>query len=409
MLKSQSPKVFIIDDSADYRSLLGHHVTTHWPDATVREYDPLFSGRLPEGFSGAGNDIVLLGHPAAELDAVEWLRQFRLIPGFPPVIIIGSGEERHIVEAMRAGAAEYLSKPRLSHARLIELMEAVLLGSASASLAEAGLPSLKGYRVEGQLSGNEISAVYLTRDEATDERVVLKVLRQVPDSGSEVAFDRFLREYELIAKLDHPNIVRIHDLGIADDHAYIAMEYCGRGSLKRRIQAGLNPDLAFRYMRQIAQALGALHRVGIMHRDLKPTNVMFRDDGSLVLIDFGLAREAQLQSEITGTGEIFGTPYYMSPEQGHGTPVDQRGDIYSLGIVFYEMLTGQKPFDADNPMAMIIRHRLAPIPRLPQALRAYQPAVDRMLAKDPAARFQSTDELLAWSPQPDSGKSAAQA
>ena len=389
--------------------MLGHHVTTHWPDATVREYDPLFSGRLPESFSGAGNDIVLLGHPAAEVDAVEWLRQFRLIPGFPPVIIIGSGEERHIVDAMRAGAAEYLSKARLTHARLIELMEAVLHGSASVSLADAGLPSLKGYRVEGQLSGNEISAVYLTRDEATDERVVLKVLRQVPDSGSEVAFDRFLREYELIAKLDHPNIVRIHDLGIADDHAYIAMEYCGQGSLKRRIQAGLNPDLAFRYMRQIAEALGALHRVGIMHRDLKPTNVMFRDDGSLVLIDFGLAREAQLQSEITGTGEIFGTPYYMSPEQGHGTPVDQRGDIYSLGIVFFEMLTGQKPFDAENAMAMIIRHRLAPIPRLPEHLRAYQPAVDRMLAKDPAARFQSTDELLAWSPQAASGVSAAQA
>jgi serine/threonine protein kinase len=224
-----------------------------------------------------------------------------------------------------------------------------------------------------------------------------------------VAFDRFLREYELIAKLDHPNIVRIHDLGIADDHAYIAMEYCGRGSLKRRIQAGLNPDLAFRYMRQIAKALGALHRVGIMHRDLKPTNVMFRDDGSLVLIDFGLAREAQLKSEITGTGEIFGTPYYMSPEQGHGTPVDQRGDIYSLGIVFFEMLTGQKPFDAETAMAMIIRHRLAPIPRLPDALKEYQPAVDRMLAKEPAARFQSTDELLAWSPSPHAGKSAAQA
>jgi serine/threonine protein kinase len=408
MSKPVAPKVFIIDDSAEYCALLGHHITTHWPDARVREYDPLHSGRLPDSFSGAGNDLVLLGHPAGGGDALDWLRQFRRVPIFPPVVVIGNGEERQIVEAMQAGAAEYLSKARLNHARLIDIAESLIGTETGVSLAEAGLPSLKGYQIETQLSGNEVSAVYLCRDESRDRQVVLKVLRQVPDSGSEVAFDRFLREYQLIASLDHPNIVGIYDLGVADDHAYIAMEYCGSGSLKRRILAGLNPELAYRYMRRIAQALGALHRVGIMHRDLKPTNVMFRDDGNLVLIDFGLAREAQLRSEITGTGEIFGTPYYMSPEQGHGSEVDQRGDIYSLGVVFYEMLTGQKPFDAETPMAMIIRHRHAPIPRLPEALAEYQPAIDRMLAKNPDERFQDADELLGW--QPDrSGRTAVQA
>jgi len=408
MSKTLAPKIFIIDDAAEYRSLLGHHITTHWPEARVREYDPLFSGRLPESFSGAGNDLVLLGHPAGSGDAIDWLRQFTRVPIFPPVILIGNGQERQIVEAMQVGAAEYLSKGRLNHNRLIAMIESVLGAGDTVSLAEAGLPSLKGYQIETQLSGNDVAAVYLCRDEARDRQVVLKVLRQVPDSGSEVAFDRFLREYQLIASLDHRNIVHIHDLGVADDHAYIAMEYCANGSLKRRISAGLNPELAYRYMRRIAQALGALHRVGIMHRDLKPTNVMFRDDGSLVLIDFGLAREAQLHSEITGTGEIFGTPYYMSPEQGHGGDVDQRGDIYSLGIIFYEMLTGRKPFDAASPMAMIIRHRQAPIPRLPDSLAEYQPAVDRMLAKDPDDRFQDTDELLGWQPG-RGGQAAAQA
>ncbi len=406
MLKKPGRKIFVIDDSADYRALIGHHITTHWVDAVVREYDPIFSGRLPESFSGAGNDLVLLGHPAGEGDCLEWLRQFRKVPVFPPVIVIGSGEERHIVEAMQAGAADYLSKGRLTHRRLIEVMESVLNAENQVSLADAGLPSLKGYQIEAQLSGNEISAVYLCHDEARANQVVLKVLRQMPDSGSEAAFDRFLREYELIASLEHPNIVHILDLGIADDHAYIAMEYCGSGSLKRRILAGLNPDLAYRYMRKIAEALGCLHRVGIMHRDLKPTNVMFRDDGSLVLIDFGLAREAQLKSEITGAGEIFGTPYYMSPEQGHGAPVDQRGDLYSLGIIFYEMLTGQKPFDADTPMAMIIRHRHAPIPRLPDELAQYQPAIDRLLAKDADNRFQNVDELLAWRSETDAPAAA---
>ncbi len=407
---TSEPRIFIIDDSADYRSLLSHHVTTRWPDAVVRDYDPVFSGRLPESFSGAGNDVILLGHPAAGHDALEWLHQFRQISGFPPVVVIGNGEERQIVSAMKDGAAEYLSKSRLNHVRLIEVLENVLGGEENLpDLAEAGLPSLKGHVIREQLSGSDVSSVYLTTEESTGRSAVLKVLRQMPDSGNEVAFERFLQEYELIAKLNHPSIVKIYDLGIADDHAYIAMEYCGQGSLKRRIAAGMNPELAFRYMRQIADALGELHRIGITHRDLKPTNVMFRDDGILVLIDFGLAKQAQLRAEITGTGEIFGTPYYMSPEQGHADQVDQRGDIYSLGVIFYEMLTGDKPFNAETPMAMIIRHRHAPVPRLPAELARYQPAVDRMLAKKPAERFQDVEELLAWTPAGDAKASVARA
>ncbi len=407
---TSEPRIFIIDDSADYRSLLSHHVTTRWPDAVVRDYDPVFSGRLPESFSGAGNDVILLGHPAGGQDALEWLQQFRQISGFPPVVVIGNGEERQIVSALKGGAAEYLSKSRLNHVRLIEVLENVLGGEEGLpDLAEAGLPSLKGYAIREQLSGSDVSSVYLTTEENTGRSAVLKVLRQMPDSGNEVAFERFLQEYELIAKLNHPSIVKIYDLGIADDHAYIAMEYCGQGSLKRRIAAGMNPELAFRYMRQIADALGELHRVGITHRDLKPTNVMFRDDGTLVLIDFGLAKQAQLRAEITGTGEIFGTPYYMSPEQGHADQVDQRGDIYSLGVIFFEMLTGDKPFNAETPMAMIIRHRHAPVPRLPAALARYQPGVDRMLAKKPDDRFQNVEELLDWTPAGDATASAARA
>jgi serine/threonine-protein kinase PpkA len=152
-------------------------------------------------------------------------------------------------------------------------------------------------------------------------------------------------------------------------------------------------------MRQVAGALGALHEVGIYHRDLKPTNIMFREDDNLVLIDFGLAKQAHFQAGITGTGAIFGTPYYMSPEQGQGSVVDQRSDIYSLGVVFFEMLTGQRPFEGAGAMSVIIQHREAPLPRLPAGLSRFQPAIDRMLAKDPAERFQSVDEVLAWRPE----------
>ena len=229
---------------------------------------------------------------------------------------------------------------------------------------------------------------------------MLKVLHQVSDAASGKILDRFLREYELAAHLDHPNVVRIHDFGVADDHAYIAMEYCGGGSLKRRITAGMDRYEAYRLMRDIAAALGVLHAAGILHRDLKPTNVLFRDDDTLALIDFGLAKQVALTAEVTGAGAIFGTPYYMSPEQGHGEAVDARGDIYSLGIIFFEMLTGAKPYDGETAMSVIVKHRQAPVPVLPRAIAEFQPLIERMLAKQPAGRFQNVAELLAWEPAP---------
>ncbi|MDH3978615.1 MAG: protein kinase [Gammaproteobacteria bacterium] len=413
-----TPRIFVIGDQSDYRQLLNHHLTTHFPDGVVSLYDPQESGRLPDDFSGAGNDLVLLCDPTQNDQVLDWLRQFRLIPRFPPIVLIGSGDERQIVEAMKAGAAEYLSKDKLTHQLFIDLIEPLLEEEADftasgqyflhqAVLDAAGLPSLRGYEIRRRITMNEVSAIYLARDSGTNKNIVLKILRQMPDGSSEKAFDRFLQEYELIARIDHPNIVSIFDLGIADDHAYIAMEYCGNGSLKRRIKQGMESSRAFLLMRQIASALGELHKAGITHRDLKPTNIMFRDDESLVLIDFGLAKQAHLNAEITGTGEIFGTPYYMSPEQGRAGEVDTRGDIYSLGIIFYEMLTGQKPFEGGTAMSVIMQHREAQVPHLPAELTRFQPALDRMLAKNPDDRFQSADDLLAWLPADDSSASAA--
>ncbi|MBL8201816.1 MAG: protein kinase [Chromatiales bacterium] len=382
-------------------------MATRWPDAVIREYDPLLSGRLPEAFSGAGNDVILLGHPCGRGDAVDWVRQFRALPRFPPVVVIGSGDERQVVAAIKAGADDYVGKPGLSNARLVEAIEGALKAPARAAVSNGPAdPSMNGsrdpiprnYEIVRKLAHGEIATVYLARQRNSDQQLVLKVLHQVADSSTGKILDRFLREYELIARLDHPNVVRIHDFGVADDHAYIAMEYCGGGSLKRRIGAGMDRYEAYRLMRDIAGALGVLHAAGILHRDLKPTNVLFRDDGSLALIDFGLAKQVALQAEVTGAGAIFGTPYYMSPEQGHGEAVDVRGDIYSLGVIFYEMLTGAKPFDGDTAMAVIIKHRQAPVPGLPTSLREFQPLIQRMLAKQPAERFQDVQELLAWQP-----------
>jgi serine/threonine protein kinase len=223
------------------------------------------------------------------------------------------------------------------------------------------------------------------------------VLRQVPDVADTVgAFDRFLQEYELIAEIRHPNIVSIYDLGVGDDHAHIAMEYLDGGDLRERIAEGIAEADAVCYLKQIASALARIHEVGILHRDLKPGNVMLRADGSIALIDFGLARRMRLRMELTDEGEIFGTPYYMSPEQGHGNEVDRRSDIYSLGVIFYEMLTGQKPFRADTAMGIIYQHAKAPIPLMSSRFAKYQLLFNLMLAKDPEDRLQDADEVAEW-------------
>jgi DNA-binding NarL/FixJ family response regulator len=403
------PRILIIDDQPAFRALLGHHITTRWPKAAVRHVDPLNGRGPPDPQVIAEHDVVLLGDPVGQGDAILWLRQIVGSGKGPPIVFLGAGEERQIVSAIKGGAEDYVCKTGLSHRRLIEAVESALSANSVApehsegksirpDAKPAGLVNLRGYEFQRQLAFGEVSAVYLARNLANGKIMVLKVLNQVPDRGGEKAFDRFIQEYELIAKVDHPNVVKIFDLGVADDHAYIAMEYCSHGSLKRRIAGGLPTDQAFRVMRDIAGALAALHSVGIFHRDLKPTNVMFREDDSLVLIDFGLAKQAHFHAEITGTGAIFGTPYYMSPEQGAAGQADQRSDIYSLGIILYEMLTSKKPFDGPSAMAVIIQHREAPIPRLPAPIARYQPLIDKMLAKEPANRFQSVAELLAWRP-----------
>jgi DNA-binding response OmpR family regulator len=403
-----SMKAIIIESDADYRLLVSHHLTTRWPGAKITEYDPEVSGSLPESFSGAANDLVILGDPLGDQSSLDWLQRFMAIKGFPPVIVLGNGNERAIVAAIRCGAKDYISRDNLAHATLIQICEAVLdeasqnnteRSTRSIPASELEIPGLKGYKVKKRISGGEIASVYLTTDKNTGRDVALKVLNQVPDSGAgDVAFDRFLLEFEIIGKISHPNVVKIYDLGVADDHAFIAMEYCSKGSLKRRIQIGMYADRAEELMRDIAEALAVIHKVGILHRDLKPTNVLFRADDSLALIDFGLAKQAHLKAELTGAGEIFGTPYYMSPEQGHGEHLDQRSDIYSLGVMFFEMLTGSKPYEAATAMAVILKHAREPIPRLPEHLAQYQPAIDKMMAKRPGQRFQSIEELLEWHP-----------
>jgi len=399
-----SIKMMIIDGQAEFRSLLMHHVTTHWPDAILSAYDPTEVGHLPDEFSGAGNDIVLLGDMVGERDGLVILRQFCKTPGFPPIAYFGQqGDER---AAKKAGADAFFVRDQVRHDALTVQLSDLLLsrrrvastGSLFVGDEKTGIhPLIRGYRLIQKLGASSHSSVYLAERESSGVKIVLKVLQQLPDVADNIgAFDRFLQEYEMIADIDHPNIVDIYDLGVSDNHAHIAMEYIDAGDLKRRIVAGISEPDAVSYLKQIAGALAKVHDVGILHRDLKPGNIMLRSDDSVALIDFGLAKRLRLHMEFTDEGEIFGTPYYMSPEQGHGNGVDHRSDIYSLGVIFYEMLTGEKPYRADSAMGIIYLHAQAPIPLLRPRFAKYQALLNMMLAKLPENRLQTADEVEDW-------------
>jgi tRNA A-37 threonylcarbamoyl transferase component Bud32/FixJ family two-component response regulator len=402
-----SPRVMIITDHTELGRALEHHITIIWPTADCRVHAPLVSGRLHSAFTAVGYDVVLLDDRVERGRGMDWFENLMHRPGFPPVLYLAPADETGLAEqVVRRGAVDCLARERIDHRRLAAVLreavqrrrqELALLrtGAQSDAKSRFGAVTILGHRFAREIAVGGSSMVYLAESERAGEMVVLKVLREAPDSGdAQLQFARFLQEYELISRIRHPNVVRIYDLGLADDHAYIAMEYFPLGDLRAHIARALTPTEAVQHLAQMASALEVVHAVGVLHRDLKPGNIMMRTDGSVAIIDFGLAKQSGLKVEITGTGEIFGTPYYMSPEQGHGQELDVRSDLYSLGVIFYEMLTGRKPFLAATPMAVIYMHGNTPVPALEGDLQIYQPLLSCLMAKEPEDRFASASELL---------------
>lgn len=401
-------RVLLIDDDPRFRALLRHHLTCIWPEAQIDSYDPLARGPIPEGFLAQAYDAVLLDHAGPGGEGFTWLAELGGRAGFAPLIYLLEDDAPGLAEAARrAGAFAAIATRKIEHEKLISAVRAAAQRQAQARSAWRGAAEARelqtfsgayvpGYRRVRRIAGGSVSELFLAESIQCGTLVVLKVTRDHRRAdGVDQAFGRFLQEYEIIRGIRHPHVVRLFDLGVTDGFAYLVMEYFARGDLRAQMTGPLSPTCALVFALEIATALDAIHRAGILHRDLKPGNVMVRDDGSLALIDFGLAKHRALELEITDKGLIFGTPHYMSPEQGHGQSTDARSDLYSLGVVLHELLTAEKPFDGDNPMAIIYKHAKAPVPRLPLALQSLQPLLDRLLAKRREDRYESASTAIA--------------
>jgi serine/threonine protein kinase len=254
-------------------------------------------------------------------------------------------------------------------------------------------PQIPGLRIRRELGRGGMATVYLAFQEKLQREVAVKILSpHLLQDGEFTA--RFVKEAETAAKLHHSSIIPIYDIGESGAVRYIVMEYLEE-TLKDRTRKGpLDPQTALRILWQIADALAYAHMKGLVHRDIKPENIMFRGDGTAVLTDFGIAKAAGAASTLTKAGTTIGSPHYMSPEQAKGQTTDGRSDIYSLGAVFFEMLTGRPPYDAEDVFAVIVKHCQEPVPKFPGTSSRFQPLLDRMMAKRMEDRPQNAEQLL---------------
>jgi eukaryotic-like serine/threonine-protein kinase len=395
-------RLLLIEDDAAQCEIIQHRLASRKPDAQVVVRSPDLQGPLAPEFLAQGFDAVLLGHGRG----LPELRDLTARAGFAPIVFVAMSVS-HVdsAEAVQIGAHAVLGRDEIDTEKFFQILDDAewvqsrartkwRTSEAGRNTQRFGSAFIRGYRCIRRLAASPISDLYLAESESAGALVALKVVRDRHKDQYDLdhTFRRFLQEYAIVQRIRHPSIVQLFDLGVSDDHAWLVMEYFQEGDLRRRMRAGMRPRPALRTAIAIARALEAVHACGVLHRDLKPGNVMLREDGSPALIDFGMSKDTALVQEVTDTGLIFGTPHYMSPEQGHGEPIDARSDLYSLGVIVFEMLAREKPFAAENPMAIIYKHRKEPVPRLPEPFEALQPMIERFLAKDPQDRYPNAKE-----------------
>ena len=425
----KSRRVLLIDDCRETLALVRHLVGVAVPEAKLAIYDA--TRGLPKDLSRPYKlDLILLALHSTGEPRFDWLKALAEISNAPPMVILTDIEDAELQRhALALGAADHMTRRQMTVSAfaeriqnicttrrhtppitgVIEIKRGFTPGAGTKPVRKMvarsrkikprqrtiSAPEVSGYEDLQEIGHGGMATVYLARHQG--EQVVLKILH-VGGEENEVFVRRFLREFRIAARLVHPNIVRIYERAFASDFAYIAMEYCSGGDLSQKIMNGMGVDEVVECTRSIAKALGAAHGAGITHRDVKPENVLFRADGSVALSDFGIAKAKEGAVSLTRTNALVGTPHYISPEQVRGAPIDHRADIYSLGVLMYEMLAGHRPYRADRLIKLLNAHLYAPIPELPDNATHLQPVLDKLLAKKPGGRYQTAQELASALP-----------
>ncbi|HSR63663.1 MAG TPA: protein kinase [Gammaproteobacteria bacterium] len=392
------------------------------PEAAVREVDIGKQAYSPDTTSLDNYALVLVDYDLGEgQNGLHLIQSLVKQPHVPPIILLlDSTQDSNIaINAMRVGASNYIIKSEINTRNVLQKITDSLEMAADKTgtrlpvtnieddtdffdlTTDIGIVNKKedeglvipGYTIIRELAKGGMSTVLLAKSEEDDSMVVLKVMFLTGQEDQQ-SLKRFIQEYNLISNLVHPHVIRIFERAFASDFAYIAMEYLPHGDLSSRICEGITPDDALEYLHQIAMGLEAAHKLNIVHRDLKPGNILFNDDNTLVITDFGAAKVLDETTDITIGDAVVGTPYYISPEQGSGGQIDNRSDLYSLGVIFFEMLTGSRPYKAGSIAQLIHAHMNSPIPQLEGEFSIYQPLIDGLLAKEPNERFQKASELI---------------
>jgi serine/threonine protein kinase len=398
-----NPRVLIVGAERELRTWLRHHIEILWPDATVLEMELSDLELRAPGLTTRHLDLIALSAQCGEAleDPSAGLEPLRLLlhrEDMPPVVVIAAGgNELSAVRAMRLGAADYLPRPLLNAQRLATALRLALRTRRRTLPSRARPPKalprridpshldLPQYAILHKLGESSRAVVYFAHSITLGRNVALKISKPTVEDAEESR--EFAREYAAICAVQHRSVVEIYDYGFHAGREFIAMEYFPCGDLKTRLQQPMSIAEGLGYALRICGALRVIHAAGLIHRDLKPPNVMLREDGSVVLIDFGLAKGLDSSGQSTAIGVLRGSPYYMSPEQAQGVPLDARSDLYSVGVMLFEMLSGAKPYVGNSAVEVMQQHVHGPRPPLPPELAVFEPLLDKFMTRDRGRRF----------------------
>jgi serine/threonine protein kinase len=400
-----APRILILEPDSKVRSSLLRYAIKGWQGAAVQSTSGTLTDALGDLERLKTFDVLLVGcdfsnDGTAENATLQAIRAVAAEPRNPAVILLTTkGSEYTAVQAIKSGAFDYIPKTLLGREQVLSAVQRAmlhrkgLLGTRGGTVT--GVVRLFGYDMRRCLATRDSVSVHVAFSAERAREVVLKVLHRGRGSLSRDAnFERLVMEFKLLYDINDHAVAEIYDFRVTSQYCYIAMEYFPLGHLGTKLDRKLPPRDALRYAREIARALAIIHTAGVVHRDLKPANIMLRHDDSVALIDFGISQSTHTSKLEGSTREIAGTPYYMSPEQSAGLDADERTDLYSLGVILYQMLTGDKPYLGATADEILEQHRNAALPTLPAELEACQPLLNKLLAKDATQRYGSAREAL---------------